>query len=163
MAKRPLPEKYKTAGVEKAVFKLVSKKGVSKTICQNKLRLPVNYFNHFVGTADNFDAAMAKFTSDVLMVAVTGSLDMDSAGRKYLMQKLRVFDKEIDLPVKKMTCAKHASQNLSHALAAYAKKELTEDSLQAIRGACEVFAKLMVSTDIESRLAEIEKKFDENS
>ncbi len=84
--KKPLPKRH--LHIEKAIFELISTKGVSKTICINKLGLPANYFNSYVGTDDNFNSVMATFTSDVLMESVTNNLGMDGASRKYLMQKL---------------------------------------------------------------------------
>ena len=158
--KKALPLKHKAS--EKAIFKLVSKRGVSKSICKNQLKLPHNYFNIWIGTDENFNSALASFTSNVLMKSVTANLEMDSPSRKYLMQKLRVFDQEIELPIKKMTSAKHASQNLSFALSAYAKKEIGEDTLQAIRQACDVFSSLMVATTLQQEVKDLQKLFEEN-
>ena len=158
--KKPLPLKYKET--EKAIFKLVSKRGVSKSICKNQLKLPHNYFNAWIGTDENFNSALASFTSNVLMKSVVANLEMDSPSRKYLMQKLRVFDQEIELPIKKMTSAKHASQNLSFALSAYASKEIGEDTLMAIRQSCDVFSSLMVATTLQAEVKDLQKLFEEN-
>lgn len=156
---RKLPTQHKSS--EKAIFELVSTRGVSKTICINKLRLPANYFNIYDGTSNNFNSAMAHFTSEVLMKSVTANLDFDSTNRKYLLQKLRVFDQEIDLPIKNMKTAKHASTNLSFALNAYAQKEIGEDTLQSIRQACDVFSSLMVATTLQEEVKALQKLFEE--
>ena len=149
------------AKIEKEIYKLVSKRGVSKAVCIRQFQLPANYFSRYQGAHAHYDKAMAVFTSDVLMKSVVETLSMDSAGRKYLMTKLRVFDKEIELPIKTMTTAKHASQNLSFALSAYARKELTDDSLQAIRQACDVFSGLMTATVLEEKISDLEKMMKE--
>ncbi len=164
MAKTPkknLPVKW--AAAEKAIFTLVSEKGVSKNICINTFGLGSNHFNIFQGTDANYNKALAIFTSEVLMKAVVGALEFSAADRKFIMTKLRVFDKEIELPIKKMTTAAHASQNLSFAMDAYARKEISDDTFQQIRAACETFSKLMIATDIETRLGEIERLFSENA
>jgi len=157
--KRKLPSKY--IETEKSIYKLVSEKGVSKAICINTLQLPVNYFNILIGTNENYNKALAHFTSEVLMKSVIENLAFDSTSRKYIMQKLRVFDSEIELPVKKMTSAKHASENLSFALNAYAKKEIGDESLVAIRSACSVFSDLMVATTLQAEVEELKKMFEE--
>ncbi len=90
------------------------------------------------------------------MPSVTENLNLDSPGRKYLMGKLRVFDQPLVLPVPVMKTATDASENLSFAMNEYAQKNISEDTLMQIRSACEVFSKLMVATDIEVRLTEIE-------
>lgn len=46
--KKTLPSKYKA--IEKTIFKLVSTKSVSKTICIKQLKLAPNYFNAYKGT-----------------------------------------------------------------------------------------------------------------
>ena len=157
--KTPLPSKYKAS--EKAIFKLVSTRGVSKVICISKLGLQKNYFNQYQNTNENFESALAHFTSDVLMVAVTSSLEFSASDRKYIMTKLRIFDSEIDLPIKNMKTASHASQNLSFALNAYAKKEIGEDTLQSIRQACDVFSNLMVATTLQQEVKDLQKLFEE--
>ncbi len=162
MAKRlPLTKKFKAMKMEKIIFELVSTKGVSKTICLKQLQLPPNYFSRYEGADVNFDSALATFTTEVLMKHVTKNLGYSGAERKYLMQKLRVFDKEIELPIKKMTTAKHASENLSFALNAFARKELGEEGLQAIRQACDVFSNLMTSTVLEEKIGDLERLMEE--
>lgn len=154
-----LPAKYKS--MEKAIFDLVSKRGVSKTICTNKFGLPVNYFNQYAGTNENYQSAMAEFASNVLMKNVTEQLEFDGASRKYLMQKLRVFDQPIQLPVPKMKSASDASDNLSFALDLYSQKLITSDMLQDIRQATEVFSKLMVATTLQQDVQELKDMVEE--
>ncbi len=163
MAKKKtrLPQRYVESKTEKAIFELVSKKGVSKTLCVKQFGLAPNYFAGYVGCQDNYDKAQALFVSEVLMKSVVDNLNFDSPGRKYMLQKLRVFDAEIELPIKKMTTAKHASENLSFALSAYAKKQIGDDALQQIRAACSVFSDLMVSTTLEEKIANLEKIMEE--
>ena len=156
---KPLPTKHKTT--EKEIFKLVSTRGVSKTICINQLKLPPNYFNAYTGTTDNFNSGMATFTSEVLMKSVAANLAFSASDRKYLMGKLRVFDQEINLPIQHMKTAKHASQNLSFALNEFSQKRITEETLQAIRQSCDVFSSLMVATTLQAEVKDLQKLFEE--
>ncbi len=153
--KKPLPRQHLEN--EKFIYELVSKMGVSKSICIKKLGLPANYFGRYLGCSENFDKALADFTTDILMSSVVDGINFSAAERKYMMMKLRVFDKEIELPVKNMKTAAHATTNLSFALDAYARKEIGEDVLQAIRQACDVFSSLMTSTVLEERIGDLEK------
>lgn len=157
--KKSLPAKY--ANTNTAIFELVSAKGVSKTVCINTFKLSPNYFTAFVGTGENYNQALATFTNEVLMKSVVDNLKFDNSSRKFLMQKLRVFDGEIELPHKRMKTAQHASDNLSCALDAYARKEIGEEALQAIRSACSIFSELQVATTLQAEVAELKKLFEE--
>ena len=157
--RQSLPKKYEK--MQESIFNLVSKRGVSKTICLNKFQLPANYFNRYVGADENFNSGMAEFASGVLMKSVVETLELDGAGRKYIMQKLRVFDQPMQLPVPKMKTAKDASENLSFALDQYAQKHITSDALQDVRQACEVYSKLSVATVLQDEVQELRQLFEE--
>ncbi len=159
--KRQLPIHLKSK--EKAILELVSKSGVNKTHCVNSLKLPVNYFSSYEGTLENYNHAMTKFT-EKLMKIVMDNVGYSDSNRKYLMEKLRVFDGEIQLP--KIKDARTAQKALAFALEAYAKKEISDNQLQAIRSSCQIYSELSVNTDLQAKIESLEnlmkEKFNED-
>ena len=154
-----LPKKYEN--IEIAIFEEVSNRGTSKMDCTRLFSLSKNYFCRYTHTSENYDKAMSHFTSQVLMAQVVEQMQYSASDRKYLMQKLRVFDNSIELPIPIMETAKDASINLSFCLAAYARKELSEDAMQAIRSTCEVYSKLAVATTLQIEVQELKELFEE--
>ena len=153
---KALPTKLKSK--DKAVFKLVSEYGVSKNHCVRSLKLPINYFHNYISTKDNYDMAMAKFT-EKLMKATMNNIEFSDSNRKYLMQKLRVHDIEIKLP--KITDNKSAQKALGLAIEAYARKELTDTQLVAIKTACATYSELSVHTELQEKIERLEALFAE--
>ncbi len=151
---KALPTKLKSK--DKAVFKLVSSYGVSKNHCIRSLKLPINYFHNYIGTKDNYDQAMTKFT-ELLMKATMNNIEFSDSNRKYLMQRLRVHDFEIKLP--KVVDAKSAQQALGLCIEAYARKELTDTQLVAMKTAVECYSSLSVHTDLQEKVERLEALF----
>ena len=156
MIKRKLPAKYKPS--EKAILKLVSETGVNMTHCINSLKLPPNYFNAYQGSRDNYNHALSKFT-EKLMGIVMENVSFSDSNRKYLMEKLRVFDGEIQLP--KIKDARSAQKALAFSLEAYARKEISDSQLQAIRSSCQIYSELSVNTDLQQKIERLEKLMEE--
>ena len=156
MTKRKLPTKYDSS--EKAILKLVSETGVNMTHCINSLKLPKNYFNIHYGTRDNYNHALSKFT-EKLMTIVMSNVEFSDSNRKYLMEKLRVFDGEIKLP--KIKDARTAQKALAFALEAYARKDISDSQLQAIRSSCQIYSELSVNTDLQQKIERLELLMEE--
>ncbi len=119
--KKPLPAQ--SAAKEKAIYKLVSTLGVNKSHCIKSLGLSPNYFQHYIGAAENFEKATAAFTQ-LLMKATMKNIDFSDSNRKYLIQKTRCMDVGIDLP--KIVDNKSARVALGLAIQRYSLTLLVE-------------------------------------
>ncbi len=151
----PLPKKYK--GVLPKIMELVSTRGVSKTICINSFELPPNFFNRHPEASTAYNKALSDFASNVLMKEVTENLKFDSGTKRLLINKMRIFDDEITLPVLNMKTPAHASENLSFSLRAFSEKKISEATLQEIRKSCEVFSGLHVATSLQVQVKNLEE------
>ncbi len=158
MTRKEVPKEHKPK--MKDIAKEVRTKGTSKTNCLRLFDLPPNFFNQHLDAKELYEKSMAQFGSKVMKITIE-QLAYSAADRKLLITKLRLMDAEIDLPVKRMKNASDATRNLSFALHAYAKKEITDDTLQQIRSACDTFSSLTTATVLETKIAELEKLFAE--
>ena len=147
--KKPLPEKYHA--YKKNIISL-AKDGLSKTIILQKLKLPANFFNIYLTTDDWYNKGRAEFAA-IVMKNVKDALPTSPTERKYLMEKLGLTRNEVTLP--KMTDAKSAGEVLAKALQLYAKKEIGDTELQAIRSSAQIFSELHTSVELQRQIEEL--------
>ena len=155
--KKPLPKKYQA--YETNVIEL-AKDGLSKTVILQKLTLPANFFNAYTtpNPSDWFNAGRAEF-AEMVMKSVRSNIDFSPTERKYLMDKLGLTRNEVTLP--KMTDSKSAGKVLSEALQLYARKEIGDIELQAIRSSAQIYSELHVNVDIQRELTELRAMIEE--
>lgn len=158
-SKKPLPKKYHT--LKSNIIEL-AKDGLSKTVIIQLLELPPNFFNAYVDSnpSDWFNQGRALFAESV-MKSVRTNLDFSPTERKYLMEKLGLTRNEVELP--KMTDAKSAGKVLSEALHLYARKEIGDVELQAIRSSAQIYSELHVNVEIQQELAELKAMIEEQN
>ena len=156
--KKPLPVKYKET--EKKVFELVSKTGFSQAKVLQRLKLPHNYFNAYLGTKEAYNHALSVF-SEKLMGVVVEQMPYSASDRKYIMEKLRLL--ETPFEITKPKDAISASKTLADALILFSKNEISTEQLQQVRSSCQVFSELHVNVvmqeDIKRLYALVEERF----
>ncbi len=154
--KRKLPTKFD--GYEAKIFDMVSKLGVSKAHVCKAFGLGHNYFNIFVGTNDNYERGKTAFVETLMKITVK-NLPNSDANRKYLMQKLRIFDGELDLPL--ITDTKSAQKALAICIQSYGKGDITAEQLNDIKTSCSTYVDLNTNVVLQEKIEKLEELFKE--
>ncbi len=143
-----------------AIEKLVSETGFSRTKVIEKLELPLNFFSLFREAGKLYLKSRAQFAENIMGITVD-NLAFSSQDRRYLLDKLRPH--ENSFKIVKPKDAKGAAKTLGDAMLLFAQGDISKDQLQQIRSSCQIFSDLMVSTELQERVLNLEELMKKNS
>jgi len=148
-----LPASTYTVEVLQAIEDL-SSTGLNKSQIATKLKFHINSFSKYKAVAEAFKQGRVQLAEEVAL-SFKNNLSKNYNDRLLIARQLRLFDASIE--VDRIQDIDSARRAMALVTEQYILGNCSHDMVEATRKLCQTYVDLEMSTQLESRLAEVEQ------